>query len=55
MTDETKKELLKAHHYGRSSKEIAKILKISVEEVDNIIEENSDILNDLEARNYGEA
>ena len=55
MTNETKYELLKAHYYGRSSKEIAKILRISVEEVEDIIKENPDFLKELEARDYGEA
>lgn len=53
MNEETKRELLKAHHYGYSVEEIAKVMKISEEEVNKLIEENTEILEELEARNYG--
>lgn len=55
MNEETKRELLKAHHYGLSVEEIAKVMKISAEEVNEIIEENAEILKELEARDYGTA
>lgn len=55
MNEETKRELLKAHHYGYSVEEIAKVMKISEEEVNKLIEENTEILEELEVRNYGTA
>lgn len=55
MNEETKRELLKAHHYGFFVEEIAKVMKISAEEVNEIIEENAEILKELEARDYGTA
>ena len=55
MNEETKRELLKAHHYGFSVEEIAKVMKISAEEVNEIIEENAEILKELEVRDYGTA
>lgn len=55
MTKETKKELLKAYYYGYPSDKIAKVFKISEDEVNTIIEDNKDILEDLAVRDYGEA
>ena len=55
MKEETKRELLKAHHYGYPVEEVAKVMKISEEEVNKLIEENTEILEELEARKYGTA
>lgn len=55
MNEESKRELLKAHFNGFSSKDIAKIMKISEEEVEKVIDENPEILEELEVRNYGTA
>lgn len=55
MTDETKREILKAHFLGYSNDVIASVCDITEEEIDTIIEEGKDILKELEARDYGTA
>lgn len=51
MTDETKREILKAHFLGYSNEVIASVCDIEEDEVDTIIKDNADILEELEARN----
>lgn len=55
MTDETRREILKAHFYGFDNAKIASVCNITEEEVATIIEEGEDVLKELEARNYGTA
>lgn len=53
MTEETKREILKACHYGYTHDIIATNCNCTEDEVRAIIEENADILKELEARDYG--
>jgi DNA-directed RNA polymerase specialized sigma24 family protein len=53
MTEDTKKELLKAYHYGFEIEKIAEVIGVSEEEVKKTIEENPEFLKELEARDYG--
>lgn len=53
MTEETKKELLKAYHYNYDIKTIAEIMNVTEDEVKEVIEEGGEFLKELEARDYG--
>lgn len=53
MTDETKREILKACYYGFTHDVIAANCGISEDEVRDVIEKGVDILEELEAREYG--
>ena len=53
MTEETKKELLKAYHYKYDIKTIAEIMDVSEEDVQKVIDEGEEFLKELEARDYG--
>lgn len=55
MTDETRREILKAHFYGFDNAKIASVCDITEEKVAIIIDEGEDVLKGLEARNYGTA
>ncbi len=53
MTEETKKELLKAYHYKYDIKTIAEIMNVSEEDVQKVVDEGKEFLKELEARDYG--
>lgn len=53
MTDEMKREVLKAYHYDYELELIASVFNITEDEVNKIVDENGPILKQLEARVYG--
>lgn len=52
MTEDKKKEILKACHYGYTHDVIAVNCKVTEDEVRKVIEDNLDYLEELEARKY---
>lgn len=50
MTDEVKREILKAFFHGYTKDTIASVYNFTEEEIDKIIKEGKDVLDELEAR-----
>lgn len=52
MTEETKRELIKAHCQDYSVEQIAKIMGFSEDEITTIIKENPEMIEEAEMINY---